>query len=259
MLEVVNNYCGCDYSQRRDFIKDFARSLSLEPVIQPFYHEGQYMENIFVGFKSKGDSLPAFSAHYDKTSEGDGILDNGAAVVELLCSLETLVKSDADTPFGFMFFDGEELGLVGSGRYVLQKSTFPVSEVYNVEVAGAGDNVVIGLHSLDDPSNYSSPNDVRMNGVLEEVCRENRLKHFRAITPRSDNVVLNAAGIPSTVFCTVSDDLAEYWKQVQIPDAGVFEMLDINGSGDRLERVEGATLEIVKDILLGVVNKTEYK
>jgi len=118
MFEKLAKYCANDTKNRREYILDTLRSLKIDPVVQKFTHNNIEMTNIFATIGKKDVPISAFSAHYDKTIEGDGALDNGAAVIELLTTLETMLKKNYNKPFGFMFFDGEEQGSAGSKRYI---------------------------------------------------------------------------------------------------------------------------------------------
>ena len=258
MLDRIADYSGCDYNSRREFILDNLSSMGMTPLRQKISHDGSELLNIGVVYgNSKNLPVSAFSAHYDKTPEGDGILDNGSAVIEMLSTLEKMVKEGSPIPFGFLFFDGEEIGLIGSKGYV-NDPFLNLSKVYNLEVTGRGNAIMLGSKSYDLSWKNYIKNSEAMNGRIQKVCTELNVPFFYAGTPPSDNVILNQAGIDSTVFSTVSSDLGELWESEGGPTHKVLEKLEINGVHDTLDKVQPNTLKMVRNILLGIA-KQEYQ
>jgi hypothetical protein len=252
-------YCKCGYESRREFILDTLVSIGLSPRTQEWSYDGTRLMNIFALYGAQtGRKFPSFSAHYDKTPEGDGILDNGAAVIELLSALEHMVKEAMPGNFGFIFFDGEEKGLVGSRKYVHDMPLY-VSQVYNLEVTGRGDSVLIGSKSISGPNNEYTKNSKLMNNRIQKVCERLEIPFFYAGTPPSDNVILNKAGIKSTVFSTVSKATGEIWAAEGAPTQKVWDLLDINGKNDTLDKIQPETLCMVENIILGIAELTPKK
>jgi Zn-dependent M28 family amino/carboxypeptidase len=252
MIEQLMQYCALDYEDRKAFILDKLKSLKVNVYLQDV---GGHT-NIFARYKGDHSTESmAFSAHYDKTDEGDGALDNGAAVIEILFVLESLIESGFENPFGFIFFDAEEIGLVGSKAYA-EDPQFRVSGVYNFDVTGRGDSVLIGGDSYDSERKEFVMNSQNLNARVRQACDYHKIPVFYSQTPGCDNVSLNLAGIESTVVSTVPFDLGEYWQSQIEPNEIVDANLHINGVEDIVGKIEVSTLEMMKKLLLTIVHQT---
>ena len=262
MFERLRGYCINDTLQRREYILDTLRSLNIEPICQKFSYDNIEIMNIFAKI-GKEHPISAFSAHYDKVPEGDGALDNGAAVIEVLTTLETMLKTGYNKPFGFMFFDGEEQGSVGSKRYI-QDQILHVPKIYNIDVAGRGNAVAIGDASMISEWFEYRPNSQELNKITEQTCEQIGIPYFHVRTGPSDNYVLNNANIDpvtrtkiqSTIIMTIPNNLGEYWQQRGKITQGIYKRLFINGVEDKIERVQPETLQMMTKLLLQIAENT---
>ena len=85
-------------------------------------------------------------AHYDRVQRGNGVLDNASgtvAVLELLAALKNSpLKNHGVTA---VFFDLEEIGLVGSKKFVQLRTRKTLPSLYvNFDVFGYGDTLWVG-------------------------------------------------------------------------------------------------------------------
>jgi hypothetical protein len=71
-------------------------------------------------------------------------VDNGASVAVLVRVAEALSKARAKRRVRIVFFDMEELGLLGSARYVQDHSDRKVLAMVNLDVNAFGDTLVYG-------------------------------------------------------------------------------------------------------------------
>lgn len=71
-------------------------------------------ENLVVTKKGKTDETVVIGAHYDKTDEGCGAIDNWAGIVILANLYRTMKDFTTEKTYQFAAFGKEEIGLVGS-------------------------------------------------------------------------------------------------------------------------------------------------
>ena len=72
------------------------------------------VENLVVTKKGKTGETVIVGAHYDKTSEGCGAIDNWTGIVIIANLYKTLRNFSTEKTYLFVAFGKEELGLVGS-------------------------------------------------------------------------------------------------------------------------------------------------
>lgn len=173
------------------------------------------------------DEYIIYSAHYDhvgvgRTVEGDSIYngsrDNAVGSVTVLSAAENLAKYPTKRSAVFIFFTGEEKGLLGSSYYAdhpaipLDKMTY----CFNSDNAGYNDTtkaMIIGLErTLARP-------------LIEKACTAFGLEAIKDNMPeqglfdRSDNVNFAKKGVPAPTFgmgITKMDDVVnKYYHQPQ--------------------------------------------
>lgn len=74
------------------------------------------VENLVVVKKGKTDEKVVIGAHYDKTSDGCGVLDNWTGIVVMANIYRTMKAVDTQKTYVFVAFGKEELGLLGSNE-----------------------------------------------------------------------------------------------------------------------------------------------
>ncbi len=126
----------------------------------------------------------------DDGALGPGLVDNAAGVLVLLRVAETLRNAAPGATVHVVFFDLEELGLLGSRAYVQSLGPAPSAVMVNVDIVGYGDTLLYG------------PGDLTPEHPL--VRRAHRICARHAVacvgTPRmppSDDRSFRRAGIPA--------------------------------------------------------------
>lgn len=76
------------------------------------------VENLLIRKQGSGDGLIVIGAHYDKTSDGCGAIDNWSGVVTVAHLYRSLLKRTLKKSVLFVAFGREEEGLVGSKAMV---------------------------------------------------------------------------------------------------------------------------------------------
>ena len=113
------------------------------------YHEKYQTQNIIGYIEGASDSCIVFSAHYDhigrmgKDTYFAGANDNASGVTMCLDIAREISQRKCKPRYTmvFMFFSGEELGILGSHYYV-ENPIFPLSKIkllINLDMVGTGD------------------------------------------------------------------------------------------------------------------------
>lgn len=104
------------------------------------------IQNVVVTKEGKTDETVVIGAHYDKVSDGCGIIDNWSGIVILAYTYQTLRKADTQKTYVFAAFDREEKGLQGSAAMVKQipkESRAKYCSMVNLDSFGLGYPVIL--------------------------------------------------------------------------------------------------------------------
>lgn len=110
-------------------------------------YKGAIVQNIILSVKGKSSEQQIIvGAHYD----GDGAGDNGSGIALLLAAAVNLSKNVPDYDVQYVFFDAEEIGMVGSETYANRMTDEEIAKtVYmiNMDAISFGDycNVYGGM------------------------------------------------------------------------------------------------------------------
>ena len=144
--------------------------------------------NLVVTLPGRESRTILVGAHYDRVAEGQGAVDNAASCAVLL----ELIAAFQASPLGrytlqFVFFDQEEVGLLGSRAYLAAKSGRPAYAV-NLDVFAYGDTLFVASPQTD--------------GALARAIQAAGEAHRIPVTmvppnryPGSDHVSMIAAGV----------------------------------------------------------------
>jgi hypothetical protein len=124
---------------------------------------GTKQPNVICSLPGTSDRVIIVGAHYDRVSEGDGVVDNWSGA-SLLPSLYEAVKSQPrQHTYIFIGFTDEEKGLVGSRFYVRQMTKEQVAAtdaMVNMDTLGLAPSEVWASHS-----------DKRLTSALVNIAR----------------------------------------------------------------------------------------
>ena len=139
----------------------------------------------------------ADAARLEDGSLSHGMVDNAAGVVALLELAESLRDDPPPRQVRVVFFDMEELGLLGSAAFVSALDPSAVAGMINVDIVGYGDTVLFGPDGSDRPRRNGA-SGVTLADRVRDVCTIQALVCVG--TPRmppSDDRSFTRAGIPS--------------------------------------------------------------
>ncbi|MBU7011517.1 MAG: Zn-dependent exopeptidase M28 [Theionarchaea archaeon] len=166
-----------------------------------------------VGIK-KGDTLTnkkvILSAHYDSVYT-DGAIDNGSGVAALLETARILSGKQVGAAVYFIFFDAEEIGLLGSEAFVAAHDLLKCVCI-NVDSIASGDTVYIGgvprYEEMWAPHFFTDPYlDSYISGIAESVLGYKPEQWvLEDVGGYSDFVSFTEQGIPATDITTMDKE-----------------------------------------------------
>jgi hypothetical protein len=160
--------------------------------------------NIVVTFSGRDPEI-VVGAHYDALLMADGTLskgavDNAASVVVLLRVAEALSRSRPRSRVRIVFFDMEELGLLGSEQYARIHRDRTTRAMVNLDVNAFGDTTIFGPRAASNDAVFHA---MRLTcAEVARVCVE-----FPRMPP-SDDLSFQKAGIPTVSMATVPEPQA---------------------------------------------------
>ena len=155
--------------------------------------------NVVVTIPGRSPEI-VIGAHYDAARLPDGTLsrgavDNAASTAVLARLAEGLAKMRLRTQTRIVFFDMEELGLLGSAEFVRAHRDRPMRAMVNLDVNAFGDAVMIGPRTA---SNGFALESLRASCVeIAAACVE-----FPRMPP-SDDISFQKGGVPAVSMATV--------------------------------------------------------
>ena len=165
--------------------------------------------NLVVSF---GDGTPEVivGAHIDSRRPpsgelSDAMVDDGAGVVVLLHVADALRNVPLDRRVRIVFFDMEEIGLVGSRAFVASLDAAEVAAMINVDVVGYGDTLLYGPQA-------TSP-DGSPAHLLQQACARRGMPcvGMPGMPPGDDRSFLQA-GIPAVSLAVVTaEEVHRLW------------------------------------------------
>ncbi|MGA2813675.1 MAG: M28 family peptidase [Candidatus Acidiferrum sp.] len=132
-LKSMFGEAGCD-----------EQHLSEQPV------KSSKLPNVICFLPGASDRMIIIGAHFDRVSEGDGVVDNWSSASLLPSLYQAINKFPHQHTYVFVGFTDEEQGLVGSKYYVQQMSPTQVAAtdaMVNMDTLGLGPSKVWTSHS----------------------------------------------------------------------------------------------------------------
>jgi len=173
------------------------------------------------------DEFVIYSAHYDHVGLGkpnaemdsiyNGARDNAVGTVTVLNAAENIGKYPTKRSSLFIFFTGEEEGLLGS-RYFVENPTIALNRVvycFNSDNGGyndTGKTTIIGLNRTTVSEHFINAAEEFGLTAIDDPAPEQNL------FDRSDNVSFAAKGIPAPTysmgFNAFDEEINKYYHQV---------------------------------------------
>ena len=210
-----------------------------------------------------GDRDLVIGAHADAAVLSDGSLshgmvDNAAAVAVLIHVTGTLLEETVRHRIQVVFFDLEELGLLGSAHFASTIGRDRVDAMVNLDIVGYGDTLIYGpAAAAGNDTVYGAVRDACANGRHE--CLE--FDRF----PPGDDRSFQAAGIPNVSLATLPRAEAhQLWLTLNAgPHSALREQFvppilrTIHTPGDTADKFDATGMKLAYEAVLGLVRELD--
>ena len=186
-------------------------------------------------------------AHYDATRLPDGTLsrgatDNAGSSVILVQIAESLKAQPPAGRVTLVWFDMEELGLIGSQKYVEAHAADRIRAMVNLDVNAYGDTLLFG-------SSQGTANAAPRKAVLETCAALDTTCVGFVQMPPGDERPFVKAGIPAVSLAILPAlEAHQLWLLMSGPDAGLAQgkmpaiMATLHTPADTLDKVDAAAM-----------------
>lgn len=253
LADVGRLTAATDNDQRFEALAAMLRARALPFTVEPFTLDKPVGReprtrgrNIVLALGEGADGI-VLGAHYDAARLDDGSLsrgaiDNGGSSVMLVHLAEAMRAQRLAARVTIVWFDMEELGLLGSTRYLRAHGTAGLRAMVNFDINAHGDTV---LFSAPPPD--ASP----LRRVVLETCAAESVDCVRfPQLPASDDVAFARAGVPTVSVARLPAAEAHHLWLILNPAAGAVAtpasappiLQTIHTAADVLDKVDGASL-----------------
>jgi Zn-dependent M28 family amino/carboxypeptidase len=144
---------GDTTADRRAAITDRLKVAGVDFHVEEFVSGTRSGANIVATLPGKpGTRTLLLGAHYDRVAKGHGAVDNAASCAILLALIERLKSQPAANTVKVVFFDLEELGLLGSRSYFQTHAGAALpAQAMNFDIFGYGETFFVTPSKADGP------------------------------------------------------------------------------------------------------------
>ena len=203
--DVTIPVVGTDYATGRSLV-DLAdgRPFTLRVKVDGFINEDVLTNNVIAETPGgRADRTVVVGGHLDSVYEGPGINDDGSGVSMMLETAEQMHELGISrrNKVRFIFFSGEEQGLLGSDYYVsqLSREIKDISVMLDFDMLASGNYARFIYDGNGDEHGFAGPNG---SGAIEQVFKDfwdSQGLAYETIPfdGRSDYDAFTVAGIPA--------------------------------------------------------------
>ena len=202
LVDDVRKLESADSNEARfDALTAMLRARKLTFEVQPFTIEKAVGKeprtegrNVIASFGDGPDEI-VIGAHFDAARLADGSLsrgavDNAASSVILVRLAEALAAERPPVRVKVIWFDMEELGLIGSQQYVKNRGASRIVGMLNFDINAYGDTILFGPSERED--------NVTLRRALLQTCAAQDIGCVRfAQMPPGDDRSFVSAGVPT--------------------------------------------------------------
>lgn len=202
-MKYVEKIAVTDQTERKNAILSELDGFEIPYEIHDTVWNEQPVSNIIVSMNPSSHRL-VIGAHWDSVEGSTGANDNASSCGILLRLCETLKTTDRSVDL--VFFDKEEKGCLGSKSYIDETGRENISAMVNLDVCGAGKQIVIwSKRNVDNSSFY---------GILTSANLEKHGVTDLPWLPNGDDRSFDAAEIPNITVCVLGPDDLEVFRTV---------------------------------------------
>ena len=202
LVDDVRKLEAADSNQARfDALTALLRARNIAFEVQPFTIEKPVGKeprtegrNVVASF-GEGPQEIVVGAHYDAVRLSDGSLsrgaiDNAGSSIILVRLAEFLAADKPRMRVKVVWFDMEELGLIGSRQYVKQQGSDRIAAMLNLDINAYGDTILFGPSERED--------NLALRRSLLQTCAAQDVGCLRfAEMPPGDDLSFVTAGVPT--------------------------------------------------------------
>lgn len=266
-LDDVASLNQPDNDTRRAALVALIEAAGLEYELHAFPNDGREGDaretghNVVVTIGSGARDI-VIGAHIDAVALKDGTMvqgavDNGASAVVVLRAARELARRGTDHRLVAVFFDMEEIGLIGSKHFAATLDPERVTAMINLDVNGYGDTLFYG-HTRDGHT--------ALYQALEASCTAERLRcvDFPRYPP-TDNISFQRAGFANVSLSVLPvTEVHQLWLAMNAgKGSGLAEGFvpavfhNIHSANDTIERIEPEAMEIAYRALVALVREID--
>ena len=212
---------GTDYATGKDLVdRDVAGDVTLRVAVDGFINEGVKTKNVIAETPGgRADRTVVAGAHLDSVYEGPGINDDGSGSALLLETAEQMaaLKIKPTNKVRFLFFSGEEQGLLGSADYVARlpkKQLSSISAMLDYDMLASPNYARLIYDGDGSDFGIAGPNG---SGQIEQVFKsfwDSKGMAYETIPfdGRSDYDAFVNAGIPAGGIFAGAEDIKQPYQ-----------------------------------------------
>jgi hypothetical protein len=262
----VAAYVQPSNAERMNVLLTQLRAAGFNPTVETFEGGGRagpmQGSNVVVTI-GDGPKEILLTAHYDAVKLRDGtmsqgVVDNAGSVVALIEAAKILKDKPLSHRVRVIFFDQEELGLIGARKWIEAHGVANVAAVVNSDVAAYGDAMMYGQNN--------GAQSAFVTRAVQELCAERAMQCVGfPVYPPSDDRAFSAAGAP-VVSLGFQDEIGAHQMWLAFnggEEKGLAEGFTpkvfrvIHTKDDAIEAVEGATIATAGATYAALVQKLD--
>lgn len=266
LREQVGAFVQPSNAARLDVLLRQLREEGFAPTVETFEGGGRggpmQGSNVIVTI-GDGPKEILLTAHYDAVKLRDGtmsqgVIDNAGSVVALIEAAKVLRDAPLTHRIRIIFFDQEELGLIGAKKWIEAHGIANVAAVVNSDIAAYGDTLMYGQNN--------GAQSAFVTRAVQELCAERAMQcvGFPEYPP-SDDRAFSAAGAP-VVSLGFQDEIGAHqmWLAFNGGETNglaegftpqVFRV--IHSKDDAIEAVEGHTIDLAGRTYAALIQKLD--
>jgi len=217
--------------------------------------------NIVATF-GNGTNPIVVGAHYDAARLQDGTLsrgatDNAGSSVILAKIAESLMAQPPAGRVVLVWFDMEELGLIGSQKYVEAHAGDRISAMVNLDVNGYGDTLLFG-------SSRGAANAAPRKAVLETCAALDANCVGLVQMPPGDDRSFVKAGVPAVSLAILPAlEAHQLWLMMSGPDSGLAQgktpaiMTTLHTPADTIDKVDAGAMARQAEFVAALIRRLD--
>jgi len=266
LREQVGAYVQSSNAARLEVLLRQLREEGFAPTVETFDGGGRGKpmqgSNVVVTL-GDGPKEILLTAHYDAVKLRDGtmsqgVIDNAGSVVALIEAAKILREAPLSHRIRIIFFDQEELGLIGAKKWIEAHGVANVAAVVNSDIAAYGDTMMYGQNN--------GPQSAFVTRAVQELCAERAMQCVGfPVYPPSDDRAFSAADAP-VVSLGFQDEVGAHqmWLAFNGGEANglaegfvpqVFRL--IHSKDDAMAAVEGHTIDLAGRTYAALIQKLD--